>query len=35
MRELCVQNFVNGLAGKRPPAVVNPEVLPRALARGG
>ena len=33
MRELCLQNFINGLAGKAPPAVVNPEALDRALAR--
>lgn len=33
MRELCVQNFINGLSGLRPPAVVNPEALDRALTR--
>jgi glyoxylate reductase len=33
MRELCLQNFINGLSGKRPPAVVNPEALERALVR--
>ncbi len=33
MQELCLQNFINGLSGKKPPAVVNPEALERALVR--